>query len=134
MTGDDLGQRVQEVMTKAEATVERPVSPSGAGAKGLNHRGFMVALVGASGTMLVGCVDLGNTGLGLKLASLAVDEDNTTRPVASAGGRADSRGARRRGSLRLAADRQEDPSRPARRRRRRRRQNRRRRRTRDRDD
>jgi hypothetical protein len=52
MTGDDLGQRVQEVMTKAEATVERPVSPSGAGAKGLNRRGFMVALVGASGTML----------------------------------------------------------------------------------
>jgi hypothetical protein len=121
MTGNDLSQCFQESMTKAEATIERPVPPSGA--KGLNRRGFMLALVGASGTMLVGCVDLGNPGLGLKLASLAVD-DNTTRPIASAGGRADSRGARRRGSLRPAADRQEEPSRPARRRRR----------TRDRDD
>jgi hypothetical protein len=133
MTGDDLSQRFQESMTKAEAAVESSVPASGAGAKGLNRRGVMMALVGVSGAMLVGCVDLGNTGLGLKLASLAVDDDKTTRPIASAGGRADSRGARRRGSRQPAADRQEAPSRPARRRRRRRRRDRRRRRTRDRD-
>jgi hypothetical protein len=126
MTGDDLGQRVQEVMTKAEAAVERPVPASGASAKGLNRRGFMVALVGVSGTVLVGCGGPGNTGLGLNLASLAVVEDDTARPIASAGGRPASRGARRRGSLRPDTG---DPPRPARRRR----QNRRRRRTRDRD-
>jgi hypothetical protein len=131
MTGDDLGQRVQEVMKKAEAVVERPIPAAGASAKGLNRRGFMVALVGVSGTVLVGCGGPGNTGLGLNLASLTVVEDDTTRPTANAGGRAASRGSRRHGSLRPDAG---DPPQPARRRRRRRRgQTRRRRRTRDRD-
>jgi predicted Zn-dependent protease len=38
-------------------------------AKGMDRRGFMVALVGVSGTVLVGCVGPSDTGLGLDLAS-----------------------------------------------------------------